>query len=61
MKELAILCSIYVQSPDGWNEDDLISDSEKVLEALQTTSARQGGWPFEFQVYDAEMRDVNGT
>lgn len=57
MKELAIHCSIYVQNSDGWNENDPDSDAYNVLDAFKTTSVMSGGWGFDFQVYDTEVRD----
>lgn len=58
MKELAIHCSIYIQSPDGWNEDDLDDDAYKALDAIRTASSLPGGWDFDFQIYDTNINDV---
>jgi hypothetical protein len=58
MKELAIHCSIYVRSPDGWNEDNLDNDALKILEDINFASGCSGGWNFEYQVYDTEINDI---
>lgn len=56
MKELAIHCTIYVQNPDGWNEDNPDSEAYDVLDTVRTASNKSGSWDFDFQVYDAEVR-----
>ena len=56
MKELAIHCTIYVQDPDGWNEDNPNEDAENVLMDIQHVSAVNHGWDFNWQIYDSEVR-----
>lgn len=58
MKELAIHCTIYVQSPDGWNEDDLDFEADDVINDIQQASVTHGGWDFDWQIYDYEVRDL---
>lgn len=58
MKELAIHCTIYVQSPDGWNEDNLDFEADDVINDIQQASVTHGGWDFDWQIYDSEVRDV---
>ncbi len=58
MKELAIQCTIYVQNPDGWNEDNPEDDAFKVLQTVENVSTINGSWSFEWQIYDAEIREV---
>ena len=54
MKELAIHCSIYLQNEDGWNEDSPDDDAEKVLKFISEMQPEH----FDWQIYEAEVRDV---
>ena len=58
MKEIAIHCSIYIKSLDGWNEDNTDDEALKLLEDIRSSSVVSGGWNFEYQVYDSEVREV---
>lgn len=57
MKELAIHCTVYINGEDGWNEDNPMVDAAKAIEDIKFASVTNGCWDFDWQIYDAEVRE----